>query len=167
MTLRLVVLLLVAAGLGVALVWQLTRPSGVSEDDPAAPVLPALASAPPPGAAPRLPAGAQARARPLFSPDRRPPLPKAAPPPEPPKPAGRRAVPPPAGYRATGVAALDDAPVALLELSTGPRRVYVGDEVEGWRVAAIDALSVLLVRGDVETRLVVDPDAAARNRRPP
>ncbi|ACL56780.1 hypothetical protein [Methylobacterium nodulans] len=140
---------------------------------PAAPVAPPAAGPAPPVLAPSgdsptaaaraLPAsgpapaeeGRPARTRPLFSATRRPPALRVAapmpvqpavppPPPPPPKPAPQ--------LHLVGVVEGLDRPLALLRRAPGDRAltVRVGDRVEDWEVASIEAGRVLLRDGSRE-----------------
>ena len=84
------------------------------------------------------------REKPLFTPSRQPPrAPQRLP--EAPSSAPIVAAPPPR-VRLTGIIQGASAPAAILWRSeAGPTAtVRLGDDVDGWRVASIDALSILL-----------------------
>jgi hypothetical protein len=81
------------------------------------------------------------RERPLFSPSRRAPAPPAPPPPRPPP-------PPPEPPNVTLVGIVMDAEEARAIVQSGPtnevRRVRVGDEIGGWKVAQIESRRLVL-----------------------
>lgn len=88
------------------------------------------------------------RERPLFTPSRRPPpivpsLPERAPP------VRAEVEDEPPNVRLTGVVHGAAAPMAVLQRpdAGGTTTVRIGDDVEGWAVAAIDSVGVRLVRG--------------------
>jgi hypothetical protein len=81
------------------------------------------------------------RERPLFSPSRRAPAPPAPPPPRPPP-------PPPEPPNVTLVGIVMDAEEARAIVQSGPknevRRVRVGDDIGGWKVAQIENRRLVL-----------------------
>src|SRR5262245_45134330 len=81
------------------------------------------------------------RERPLFSPSRRAPAPPPPPPPRPPP-------PPPEPPNVTLVGIVMDAGEARAIVQSGPtnevRRVRIGDEIGGWKVAQIESRRLVL-----------------------
>lgn len=87
------------------------------------------------------------RQRPLFSPTRRPP--------PPPAPVNETVVPvapsvkPPPDIKVSGIILGDDRSVAIVRLGQDPNSVHlwVGSQVDGWTVEAIEARRILLRLG--------------------
>lgn len=90
------------------------------------------------------------RELPLFTPSRHPPLPPPPPPPPPPKVVEKPQKKPPAPkkppqLRLMGVVISDDRNVAImLGKKRETHRIVVGDEIEGWKVVAVEPNSVEL-----------------------
>ena len=164
---RLPLLMLVAAGLGGLLWWDMSSGPETPDVVAAAPPISRLEgrilngeaamTAPARGSGTANPLAGLSREslrdmveRPRFTPSRRPP-----PPPAPPEAAPVFAPPPPAppatpDYTLLGVIREGTRAIALLRSRSEGRnlRVEAGDVIGGWEIAAIGAVSVRLTRGD-------------------
>lgn len=152
--------------LAVLLAVQLERALDQAAPDDAAAPPPAAAQAlpPPPGlATPPLEHYGEMVARPLFSASRRPVARK--------QPLVARSQTRPPDARLIGVLLTEDIRMALLtEGGKPPRRLAVGQQVDGWTIAAIEPRRVLLRQGALDHELLLaKPKMAgtARARRQP
>ncbi len=116
---------------------------------------------------------AEIKARPLFSPWRRPPVAKTAPPDRRPVPPARIQVPPRLAkgqITLIGVVIDETRDIALIRTRTEPsvRRAVIGDEIDGWRLSKIAPDGIRLTHSGVEELVklrgaVLEPSASSGN----
>ncbi len=152
-----------------------------SNSDPPIPALPALNAGadPDPGMAESTPVPdfvlmpigdyAETLARPIFADTRRPPEPEPeAPPAEPEAPPPPAKAPPIPGLTISGIVISSSERFALI-LDAGSRnlkRISIGDEVGGWRVARIEVTRIVLRYGDAHEVYELKDRAPAKKSTP-
>ncbi len=154
-----------------------------SNADPPIPAIPALSASagPDPGMAEPAPVPdfalkpieeyAETLARPIFADTRRPPVPEPepeAPPPEPEEPPPPAKAPPIPGLTISGIVISPSERFALVQDagSRNLKRISIGDDVGGWRVASIEFNQIVLRYGDArEVYELKDRAAPAKKKK--
>jgi len=155
------ILLLSAAGLGLSIQERLTSPApkmvrANSFQPESVGTLPPEAAEPSVSPAP-LQSFSEIVARPLFTPTRRPPVPRKIPTPEPAPPAPEPAAPPPQTGQFTLVGTIigEDVKTAVLRSRNGDQLLRVGEResIAGWHVESIEWNRVVIRQAQVSEAL--------------